>query len=59
MLKKQQDNTVSFKKWQELSQEEKENKYPLGILKEVDNPESEYTKRYQKIIEDIQKEEAL
>lgn len=59
MLKKQQQDTVSFKKWQELSPEEKEGKYPLGILKEVVKPESEYTVRYQKIIDDIKKEEAL
>ena len=59
MLKNQKQNTVSFQKWQELNSEEKANKYPLGILKEVDNPESEYTERYQKIIEKINKEEAL
>jgi 2-oxoglutarate ferredoxin oxidoreductase subunit beta len=59
MLKKQQEDTVSFKKWQELSFEEKQGKYPLGILKEVENPESEYTESYQKIIKKLKKEEAF
>jgi len=59
MLKKQEQNTIDFKKWQELSPEEKTEKYPLGILKEVENPESEYTERYQKIIDKLNQEEAL
>jgi len=59
MLKKQEENTINFKKWQQLSTEEKKLKYPLGILKEIDNPESEYTVRYQKIIEQVNNEGAL
>ncbi|MFW6266875.1 MAG: 2-oxoacid:ferredoxin oxidoreductase subunit beta [Halanaerobium sp.] len=59
MLKKQQQDTMAFKEWQKLSEREQNKKYPLGILKEVNNPESEYTARYQKIIEKIKKEGAL
>jgi 2-oxoglutarate ferredoxin oxidoreductase subunit beta len=59
MLKKQEEDTINFKKWQQLSTEEKKLKYPLGILKELDNPESEYTVRYQKIIEQVNNEGAL
>lgn len=59
MLKLQQQNTVDFKKWQQLSPEEKQQKFPLGILKEVDSPLGEYTERYQKIIDKHQDKGAL
>ncbi|RCW54635.1 2-oxoacid:ferredoxin oxidoreductase subunit beta [Halanaerobium sp. ST460_2HS_T2] len=59
MLKSQKKNTVDFKKWQQLSTEKKQLLYPLGILKEVDSPESEYTVRYKKIIAKANQEGAL
>jgi 2-oxoglutarate ferredoxin oxidoreductase subunit beta len=51
MLKLQKEKTADFKDWIKLSNDEKKKKFPLGILHEENNPENEYTFRYQKIIE--------
>lgn len=51
MLEVQKEQTANLNNWEKLSEEEKQKIYPLGILKEKVDPENEYTKRYDKIIE--------
>ena len=52
MLEVQKEQTANLNKWEKLSEEEKQKIYPLGILKEEVDPANEYTKRYEKIIEE-------
>ncbi len=56
MLDWMDEITVNHKKWEQMSEEEREDKYPTGIIHQKENPESEYTARYQSIIDDLQKE---
>jgi len=51
MLKLQREHTAQLKEWQQLPEEEKKKTYALGIIKEQKDPENEYTKRYDRIIE--------
>jgi 2-oxoglutarate ferredoxin oxidoreductase subunit beta len=56
MLDWQQDHTVNINKWDKLSEEEREGKYPTGIIHQEEKVDSEYTSRYQQIIKNLQKE---
>ena len=56
MLEWQKDITVNKNKWDKLSEEEKEGKFPVGIIHQKENPEEEYTARYQKIIDELNEE---
>jgi len=48
------DNTISVKKWEKLSPEEREGKTRVGVLSDIDKPE--YTSEYRKLIERVQGE---
>jgi len=56
MLEWQDGRTVNIKKWDKLSDQEKEDKFPVGIIHQNEQPEEEYTNRYQKIIDDMAEE---
>lgn len=56
MLDWQKEHTVNKVKWDDLSDIEKEDKYPVGIICKKEDPEAEYTARYQKIIDRVHKE---
>lgn len=49
MINWQKEHGVPVKAWEKLSEEQREDKYPVGILSQIDYPE--YTAEYQKIIE--------
>mgnify|MGYP006284281283 CR=1 FL=1 len=52
----QKEHTVNVNKWEKLSEEDREGKYPTGIIHQKENVESEYTSRYEDIIDQLQKE---
>lgn len=51
ILKWQQEQTVNIKRWEKLSADEKEGKFPTGVIFEEKRPE--YTERYEKIIREV------
>ncbi|RCW48672.1 MULTISPECIES: 2-oxoacid:ferredoxin oxidoreductase subunit beta [unclassified Halanaerobium] len=57
MLDWQKEHTVPASKWEKMPEEEKEGIFPLGVIHRKDDPESEYTARYQQIIDSFAKED--
>jgi len=51
MMQYYKENAVRLKKWEEMSQEERNGKFPIGIFEE--SRREEYTARYQKLIEKV------
>jgi len=54
MLKWQKEASVNIKKWDKLSEEEKKDKFPTGIIYQENK--REYTEMYQEIIDSVQEE---
>ncbi len=54
MLKWQKESAVDIKKWERLSPEDREGKFPTGVLYHENR--SEYSRLYDKVIEKAQKE---
>ncbi len=56
MLNWYKEHAVNIKGWENLEEDVKEDKFPIGIIYQDNRPDDEYTVRYQNIIDKVQKE---